>query len=426
MLLLPGGVGWGRWWGGRTLCTPASYPALRAGVSWRLLRSLRPNRAGAGSRRGAGRGGLTEGFEGAEEGTVVVHGGPCPRERRLRPRAAPHCCPWGALGDNPPKALHLPIALCPPPRRPPRTHVGRRVRAPGTPERQTPGWGRGGGSPQPQEGERDQGGGHAGLCVWPPRDPRARPPARHNIPNPRQMLEGVEEAGAGRAREAKLSQRSRSRLRRDGGSQPGWGTAPCPHLYRAAAPTPSPGRKQSTPQRRRGWGQRWGQRQRPHSPGVPQPGGGAGLLPCPSVLVCAGGLDVPLGAERGKPASGGALLRETLRGRSCPVPGGQTQPEVLGWAGEQPPGVPRPVPTAPLAGGSSSASPQPLPVPVPPLGVLLLPPLPAPPQPPPRAPRPGTHPGSSRGSAAGSDGPGSAAASPGLGSPPPARAGSGE
>ena len=68
-------------WGGRTLRSPASYPAVCAVVSRGLLCSLGPDRGRAGSWLGAGRVGLADGFEGAEEGTVVIHGVPCPRER---------------------------------------------------------------------------------------------------------------------------------------------------------------------------------------------------------------------------------------------------------------------------------------------------------------------------------------------------------
>lgn len=57
--------------------------------------------------------------------------------------------------------------------------------------------------------------------------PRARPRAanaRQNNVNPQQMLEGVEEVGAGAIPEAKLSQRSRWRLNREwGGSRRGRG-----------------------------------------------------------------------------------------------------------------------------------------------------------------------------------------------------------
>lgn len=95
-------------WGGRSPRSPPSYPAVCGVVSQGLLCSLGPDPRRVGSRCGAGSVVLTDGFEGAEEGTVVIRGVPCPEE-------------WGETGSgqrNPlvspeePRALAYSLGKC--------------------------------------------------------------------------------------------------------------------------------------------------------------------------------------------------------------------------------------------------------------------------------------------------------------------------
>lgn len=241
-----GVLGW-RAGEGQTLRSPMSYPAICVVVSQGLLCSWRLDRGRVGTQLGAGRVPLTDGFEGAEEGTSVIRGVPCPRER-------------GEMGSGQ-RHLHLvpPILGLHHPASPWGDHPGPVWREGtmtlGPQRRKTPGTGELGGveergkradppnPPPPQKvpGEGERGGGPGALRAA-SEGPRARPRAtnaRPNNVNPQQMLVGVEEAGAGSIRGVKLRQRSwLSLIRERGGSSRGggrdresWGGEMAPRLH---------------------------------------------------------------------------------------------------------------------------------------------------------------------------------------------------